>query len=196
MENASKALIMAGSILLALLVIGALIFMFREVGSNRQSDQEEVKQAQINEFNKSYLSYEKTLYGSELLSLVNKMEDYNKKENQENNGYTPMEITITIKQATGSLFKAGNYNINSILTPIEKVRVIQAKTKYKGDKTLQELASVETATNGAGTEERKKFNELCTKLGLDPNDTSVLTDIRNYGEYVEFKRKKFECTRN
>lgn len=196
MENASKALIMAGSILLALLVIGALIFMFREVGSNRQSDQEEVKQAQINEFNKSYLSYEKTLYGSELLSLVNKMEDYNKKENQENNGYTPMEITITIKQATGSLFKAGSYNINSILTLIEKVRVIQAKTKYKGDKTLQELASVETATNGAGTEERKKFNELCTKLGLDPNDTSVLTDIRNYGEYVEFKRKKFECKRN
>ena len=38
MENASKALIMAGSVLLSLLIIGALVFMFDSLKGLKQTE--------------------------------------------------------------------------------------------------------------------------------------------------------------
>ena len=38
MENASKALLMAGGILIALLIIGALLLMFNQISTYKQSE--------------------------------------------------------------------------------------------------------------------------------------------------------------
>ena len=40
MENASKALIMAGSVLIALMIIGALLLMFNSISNYQQTDTE------------------------------------------------------------------------------------------------------------------------------------------------------------
>ena len=39
MENASKALLMAGGILISLLVIGALVLMFNQIGDYEKGNQ-------------------------------------------------------------------------------------------------------------------------------------------------------------
>ena len=38
MENASKALLMAGGILIALLVIGSVLLMFNQIGNYRRAN--------------------------------------------------------------------------------------------------------------------------------------------------------------
>ena len=52
MENASKALVMAGGILIALLVVGALMLMINQVSYYQKSESTSEKAQQQAEFNK------------------------------------------------------------------------------------------------------------------------------------------------
>lgn len=79
MENATKALIMAGGILLALLVIGALIMLFSNLSSHQEQNDASRKTAQIAEFNNQFEPYNKdNLTLMELKSIYNKIESNNK----------------------------------------------------------------------------------------------------------------------
>ena len=78
MENASKALIMAGSVLIALLVVGALVLMFSNLTSYQNSNEKANKDEQITKFNQEYSTYNrKDVRGNELYSLINRVVDYN-----------------------------------------------------------------------------------------------------------------------
>lgn len=76
MENASKALLMAGGVLIAVLVIGLFVYMFTSMSGVFQS-QEDIEYAkEIEEYNKEYLSYNrKLLRGADIISLMNKAND-------------------------------------------------------------------------------------------------------------------------
>ena len=54
MENASKALIMAGSVLIALMIIGALLLMINNLSSYQETDTKTARDAQVVEFNNQY----------------------------------------------------------------------------------------------------------------------------------------------
>ena len=54
MENASKALIMAGSVLIALMIIGALLLMFNSLTSYQDTNTQGEREAQVIEFNNQY----------------------------------------------------------------------------------------------------------------------------------------------
>ena len=96
MENASKALIMAGSVLIALMVIAMLVFMFNQLSEARQ----EIEQADaIEEYSKyaqQFEQYNTTIYGSELLSLANLRDNYNLTQHDVL-GYQPIEIKVKTK---------------------------------------------------------------------------------------------------
>ena len=79
MENASKALLMAGGILIALLVISALILMFNQIGAYGKSQEEMKRNSQLVEFNKDFERYldDKGITGADVISLINKVVDYN-----------------------------------------------------------------------------------------------------------------------
>ena len=80
MENASKALLMAGGILIALLVIGTLVLMFTELGDFQNSQNDVEKEAQIAKFNNQYMPYEKdNLTIMELKTVYNKVKSHNSK---------------------------------------------------------------------------------------------------------------------
>lgn len=80
MENASKALIMAGGILIALLVIGALVIMFTELSDYQNATDASRKDAQIAKFNNQFEPFNKDeLTLMELLSIYNKIESNNKR---------------------------------------------------------------------------------------------------------------------
>ena len=80
MENASKALIMAGAVLIALMVIALLVFFFNNIRDLQKTNLTSEEVQQIAEFNKQFDVYARDVYGSELLSLANKVVDYNKRE--------------------------------------------------------------------------------------------------------------------
>ena len=106
MENASKALIMAGSVLIALLIIGALVLMFRNLTNYQKTNSESTLSSQIIEYNQQFETYNrKKVRGSELYSLLNRIIDYNRRQSSDAIGtnysgadlqYEPMEINFKI----------------------------------------------------------------------------------------------------
>ena len=106
MENASKALIMAGSVLIALMIIGALILTFSNITAYQETNTRSTRSTQMAEFNSQYETYNrKDVRGSDLYSLLNKAIDYNRRESTagtnwadrgQEMAYEPMTITFTI----------------------------------------------------------------------------------------------------
>ena len=71
MENASKALIIAGAILLAILLISLGIMIFNQAQDT--VDNSGMSQAEITAFNNKFLKYEGTQKGSVAKSLINEV---------------------------------------------------------------------------------------------------------------------------
>lgn len=78
MENASRALVMAGGILIALIILGALLLMFNNLSSYQNSNDASTKSSQIAEFNNQFEPYNKNnLTLMELKSVYNKIQSNN-----------------------------------------------------------------------------------------------------------------------
>lgn len=87
MENASKALIMAGSMLLAMLIVSLLIMGWNRISDYNKKEEESETLEQIAEFNKEFESYNKKIvYGYEIVSLNNLINDTNTRYSEED-GY-------------------------------------------------------------------------------------------------------------
>ena len=107
MENASKALVMAGGILIASLVVGALMLMVNQVSYYQKSESTSEKAQQQADFNKEYVQFTyNDLKGYELISLVNKVIDYNRKEAVGNSVDYSLKITVNVDmvEASGTSF--------------------------------------------------------------------------------------------
>lgn len=106
MENASKALLMAGGMLIALLVIGALVLMFNQIGDYEKGNQGIKKTSEIAEFNMDFERYldDKGITGADVISLINKISDYNnkaKKGGVTNSIDYSVKMSITISDIKG-----------------------------------------------------------------------------------------------
>ena len=167
MENASKALIMAGSVLIALLIIGALILMFNSLSSYQKTNVEGTRSSQIVEFNNQYDTYDrKNVRGSDLYSLLNKVIDYNRRQSTEGTGSTDRGSELAFEPMTIT-FTMTNDDLNQLSADGEK-RLIRSSS-YTIDKT----------TNKFEDEIKDKINELESEYGSDSlaNLTTALTAI-------------------
>ena len=103
MENASKALIIAGSVLIALIIIGALLLMFNNLSNYQDTNVETTREAQVLEFNNQYETYNRNdVRGSDIYSLLGRVVDYNRRKSDVATGtdegknlqFQPMTIVI------------------------------------------------------------------------------------------------------
>ena len=190
MENASKALIMAGGIFIAILVITLLVFFYNNIVTVQNADEQAEIIEQSAEFNKQYDVYNRNnLYGSEVLSLSNKMEDYNRKEAAEK-GYPEMEMEVTINDNVGTYFTRGTYSAQQLQNTLANLQAKEeeyANVSYCG-RRISDLSTMRT-------------NEL-QQLFKDNNNTGKLAEaqavITKYvtlkAEETEMRTKGFRCT--
>ena len=83
MENASKALLIAGGILIAIIIISMFIMMYNKMTSIKKTQEEKIEMEQIAEFNAQFEAYNKKLmYGADVITLYNKVQEHNKKSNE------------------------------------------------------------------------------------------------------------------
>ena len=111
MENATKALEIAASVLIGVLLLGALIFGYNQIAEQKKIEQKNEKARQLSEYNINFESYSKDkVYGSELLSLANEIINYNTRKATDESGYQKIELEVTIKNAIidGKVFKFDN----------------------------------------------------------------------------------------
>lgn len=190
MENATKALEIAGSVLLGVLILGLLVFEYRKI-SNLKKVEEDVKVSQQSEdFNKKFEAYNRNLYGSELLSLANQIQDYNdryageKTSQYENQGYQKVEVTIKIKTATNRL-AAGTCKLSYFL----EVYNVLAKDIENMNKKLYNNKSISYWAN-SGKETERIFPDKSNKIY---DDIAKYKDL--YNEQLDITRKTFKCTK-
>ena len=73
MENASKALIMAGGILIAIIIIALLVSTFSTINQFQMSNLSEEEQKKLIAFNEQYTKYlNQYVYGTDVKTLQNK----------------------------------------------------------------------------------------------------------------------------
>ena len=80
MENASKALVMAGGVLLALMILAVFLFIWQGLSDYSKQSDEQKKMEQVMTFNKEYESYQRQiLRGADIVTIMNKVDDNNKR---------------------------------------------------------------------------------------------------------------------
>lgn len=78
MENASQALLIAGGILLAILILSTAVYMMGNVSKWGRAQDAENEAQKIAEWNAEWEAYnKKLLYGAEVLTVVNKANQHN-----------------------------------------------------------------------------------------------------------------------
>lgn len=188
MENASKALMMAGTVLIALMVISALVFMYRDLTSEKRQESENQKVEETAEFNKSFESYEKDLKGTQMFSIANKIIDYNEKYAGKD-GYE--EITLTVHTDRGN--KNAQYYAE-LQADVDQM----INEKYKSSSNLEAL--YEARNNETSTDEKTRtqveqtIKELQKELGDKYNAAyqNVIRDWNQYSKYKDLKTKTYK----
>ncbi|MBS5853856.1 MAG: hypothetical protein ACLSW4_04880 [Clostridia bacterium] len=193
MENAAKALTIAGGVLIAVMLAVLVYYVFTQWGESQKMQQEDVDTVKIEEFNKSYLSYEKVLYGSELLGLVNKMSDYNISDDVRYNAYGTMDLKVEIKLLSGStdnLFnRTGTYSLSTVKRTIDDV-MRKTVEKYSGKVSDSQWEFLAKSSNNS----EQSFDDLCQELNISSsvNRRELQEAAKEYYKYVQFKRMKFK----
>lgn len=217
MENASKALLIAGGVLISLMVISGLILVMRKVGDFQTANQDARLEKQTLEFNNIYESYNrKNIRGNEMVSLMNRVLDYNERKGKE--GYTEMQVYFEIPQEvidTGICFETPSVlvkrttytedEIHEIVgipnssNPDYSVRGIENKyTQRYATQLAKEIDNIRTLKN-SGLSSSQIDNQFASKYRF-PKKVSeyggidqVYQDAKLYYEYVQFKRAYFDC---
>lgn len=135
MENASKALLIAGGVLFTMLIVGVIVFA-RDRFSEYYSSQSVIKGIENTaEFNKQFTNYEKeNVTGNELISLINKVIDYNDRESSAvTNNSQASPITININFVSSAYRKNFLYNATGTNYLFTSNTYSQAGSAYSGD---------------------------------------------------------------
>lgn len=190
MENASKALIMAGSVLLAVLIITALVFTFNQISNLKQVEASSEEEKILAQYNKEIEGFNKSgLYGSEILSLANLIEDYN--ERQANlKGYEPIALKVTVTEIIGAeILKTTEYTTYTKLT--EAFKTIESKVNNLKKKVYygQKIERLSGMTD-------LKFDEIMAQNGVSETEKSKIKELINEyqnlnTEMQTFKNKRF-----
>lgn len=167
MENASKALLIAAGIFIAIILVSFLIIVYNQVSKYQAKKSEMALIEQTQKINERFENYHRNnIRGSDLISLMNRVIDYNSSQSyQDGTNYERIRVTITLVEDRN--------NEDEILD----------KFKYPTDDNTSRntyLINKITNTNRTGTnwQNDKKLIEI-TNTSSDLSD-----DLRSYD--IEF----------
>ncbi len=198
MENASKALLIAGSVLIAILILSLLVYAFN-VFSEYQTSKDELDLIEdISKFNEQFTNYDRdNVRGYELISFVNQVIDYNKRRTNAEGAvgedkYTPVTVDIVIDQPgedknRKSLTK--DDNIQAFTNNMYKIDATKRGTF--GDK-LDDMQKIEGIFGGAtaATNLAKSYNEIYYPLSgkeTTPDEIKLkwVSSVKLFNNYCE-----------
>lgn len=217
MENASKALLMAGAVLIAILIIGLLLFMFNQISDFKKSGNEIEKNSQIVAFNTDFERYTyEEIKGVDIISIINKVVDFNKKSD---NGGTTNSVDYSIKMSimvsnlnkfkqdyivnTDGIFsnidskENGSITINTSYNKFTDI--IKDYTDLENKYSLSVMGNLSSRYNDlkdlTGNNYEKKLKEI---LGNRYNQNLYPSkeQIKNYKDYTEFKSSTFKVKKD
>ena len=161
MENASKALIIAGGVLLAVIIIGILVYTWGNVSSFVSSQDDLKDQQQLASFNKQFESYYKSLLrGAEVASIINKVRSNNVA--YEDNLEYKITCKIKIKEAISGGLNAAEHDVSKYNATSEYDRFVATAENLKTFKRLYFRCTKIGYSNKTGRVNEVVFEELTT----------------------------------
>ena len=169
MENATKALLISAAVMIAIMVLSLLMMAYNQVSDYYQTQHTDAMAKQTEEFNNNFINYDRdNIRGSDLLSLMNKVIDFNERYSYaEGTNYTRIEVTIKIIDLKDFLYF--DYDETN---PNYKVIYEMPNAKNLGI-ILPEI----TNTKGGGTN-REKDRQLIALTGIE---TELIQDAESVG---------------
>lgn len=150
MENASKALLIAGGVLIALIIMSLLVVAFTKIGDYQKNQSDSSRVEKLAEFNRDFERYtEDDIRGVDIVSLINKIHDYNTKQKRITSGDTTTDSTSV------------DYNIKMQLT-VSGLSAFNTKYAYSDDSSNDQLFTSDSFTfndtNLEGNKIKKQLN--------------------------------------
>ena len=190
MENATKALTMAASVLIALVIIGAILLVFNNLSAYQKVNDQVKKDAKVIEFNSQFDTYDRSdVRGSDLLSLVNRVIDYNERQSYVGNegsdlGYKPIKLTINVSNNLSNI-QVPNADATSTWFLIKESKYIIDTNKNNED--LEEI--INTANTISDKYSKTELTELAVGIS-----SIFLTGSLKDTEKAEAVRKYYNIT--
>lgn len=222
MENATKALLIAAGILLIIMIISAMVIFWDEMAGYFTEKHEATMLEQLVEFNNKFSNYNgKTIRGNELISIMNRIIDYNSYQS-DMLGYEPIEITVDLKGHHGEMKYRNETGGNTLITNsiihndggtndnyIKRISETSSRLSSNlgiSDVKLQKLSAQidsivdDDVVDARSNEDYKKYRaQLLTRiLGYDVEiNDSRINKIKEatyqYYQFTQFKRAMFKC---
>ena len=190
MENMTKALEIAASVLIGVLILSLLVFGYNQIREQKNIEQKNERASQLSKFNINFESYAKdTVYGSEILSLENEVINYN--ERKAVDGYQEIELEVKISTGVlnGQYLVAGTYSATSLDQQYKKLvkKIKEADITVFG-KSISYWSKLSDKETEKTVKARSDFSES--------EYTKLKTNRTTYKKYVEeqtdFARKTFK----
>lgn len=180
MENASRALIMAASVLIAIVIISAFILMMSNLTSYQETTYQSNLSAQIAEFNNQYTTYDRdNIRGSDMISLMNKVADYNTRYTGEE-GFTEMQITIKMNGYNDDLaFDGTNRIVTESQYTQDNIYLIVGRPTLSTVNGSNAVTS-EVSSGPIRTVENKYQQKYCNQLASEIANIASIADNTSY----------------
>lgn len=119
MENASKALLIAGGILLAILMISLMVYAWGKISEYQASKVELANIKSTAEFNAQFTNYDRDdVQGYELLTLIHRVIDYNQRNTKDStinaDSYPCISLTISMETYEDNVDKRTDLTYDNI----------------------------------------------------------------------------------
>lgn len=166
MENATKALVIAGGVLISIIIISMLLLVVNSLTNYQELNTQQEETNALAAFNNQYIPYNRDdVRGNELLTLANKVIDYNERKSTETTnqnsdfltGYQPISLKIKYYNEqdtqgpdgkrdlfTKTEYEVSNrngntYTINNLREPFDKIK--DMAMCYPSEQVLDDLAT-------------------------------------------------------
>lgn len=160
MENATEALYIAAGTLLGVMIISIVVFFFRRVGSLQEQQDRIMTADQLAEWNNMYLAYnKKIMYGTDLISVLNKAQSNNEK-------YVNGKGFLTGYKYTNSYLINIEFTLNS---PLQDSIIVYY---FDEDKTKKEIAY----TTGDKPDDGTKLFDIFSLYNIEGYKNKTIND--------------------
>lgn len=158
MENASKALLIAGGMLILIVLVSIILLVKANVENYYASENELEMIADTTKFNEQFTRFNRNdVQGYELISLVNKVVDYNERLSEASDGGNdsnskPVQLTISLlskEEITNKLAFDTNFgpvlfkNVNLVVKDNSQ-KAINKRTETELSKIVSQVNNIET----------------------------------------------------
>lgn len=194
MENASKALLMTGSILIGVILLSLAVYVYNIMSEAKKMETSTFTEEQLIKYNQEFLAYDKKLmYGTDVITVLNRAIDNNERYAEDDKSMF-IDISFTLKDDVSAVTTIYTWDkINKRYKSETKKDTATGNSQYrysfKANNTYSISNNLKAIENFLATSTESTAIKEPKNPG--PEESYKIT----YTGFSDFKRMIFECTK-